>query len=430
MSKTAIKSIFAREVLDSRGNPTVEATVTLEGGATGIAAVPSGASTGMFEAVELRDGDKKRYLGKGVLKAVNNANTEIFDALKGKDAVDFRAIDKVMIDLDGTPNKARLGANAILAVSLASAKAAANAAGLPLYKFLGGENAVLPVPMCNIVNGGAHASNTVDVQEFMVMPVGAPSFAEGLRWVTEVFHHLAKVLKARGLSTAVGDEGGFAPDLSTNEEVLDTITEAIKNAGYVPGKDIYFAIDAASSEWYTEKGEYFLPKNKVTLSRQELVDYWAKLITEYPIISLEDGVAEEDWEGWKALTDAIGKKVQLVGDDLFVTNTTRLKKGIDLGVANSILIKPNQIGSLSETIDAVKMAQNAGYTAVMSHRSGETEDTTIADLAVATGATQIKTGSLSRSDRIAKYNRLLKIEIELGKKAVYPGIKAFYQLKK
>lgn len=430
MSATLIKDIFAREVIDSRGNPTVEAIVTLEGGAKGVAAVPSGASTGMFEAVELRDGDKKRYLGKGVLKAVNNANTEIKSALVGKDAVDYRNIDKIMIDLDGTPNKARLGANAILAVSLASAKAAAASAGLPLYKFLGGENAGLPVPMCNIINGGAHASNTVDVQEFMIMPVNAPNFTEGLRWAAEIFHSLNKVLKARGMSVAVGDEGGYAPDLTSDEDALNTLIEAIEKAGYKAGTDVLIAIDAASSEWYTPEGDYFLPKKKVRMTRQELINYWADLTAKYPIVSLEDGVAEEDWEGWKTLTDTIGDKVQLVGDDLFVTNTERLSRGIATKTANSILIKPNQIGSLSETIDAVKMAQAAGYTAVMSHRSGETEDTTIADLAVATGATQIKTGSLSRSDRVAKYNRLLFIEHELGAKATYPQAKAFYQLKK
>lgn len=431
MGATSIKNIFAREIIDSRGNPTVEAIVTLEGGATGVAAVPSGASTGMFEAVELRDGDKSRYGGKGVLKAVNNANTEILQALKGKDALDFIGNDKIMIELDGTDNKGRLGANAILAVSLAASKAAAASQGLPLYKYLGGDSAsILPVPMCNIINGGAHASNTIDVQEFMIMPVNAPTFAEAIRWSAEVFHSLAKVLKSKGLSTAVGDEGGFAPDIATVEEALDTLLEAIEKAGYKPGQDIKIALDAASSEWYTENGDYFLPKKKQKLTRDDLIAYWDKLTSQYPIISLEDGVAEEDWEGWKKLTDTIGSRVQLVGDDLFVTNTKRLQRGIDSGVANSILIKPNQIGSLSETINAVKMAQNANYTAVMSHRSGETEDTTIADLAVATGATQIKTGSLSRSDRIAKYNRLLLIEAELGSKAVYLGEKAFYQLKK
>lgn len=430
MASTSIKNIFAREIIDSRGNPTVETTVTLEGGAIGVAAVPSGASTGIFEAVELRDGDKKRFLGKGVLKAVNNANTEIFTALKGHDALDYAANDKIMIELDGTPNKGRLGANAILSVSLAASKAAAASQNLPLYNYLGGDSAhTLPVPMCNIINGGAHASNTIDVQEFMIMPVNAPSFAEGLRWSAEVFHHLAKVLHKKGMSTAVGDEGGFAPDLKTNEEALDTILEAIKNAGYEPNSDIKIALDAASSEWYTEQGDYLLPKNKTRLSREELVSYWDKLTKSYPIISLEDGIAEDDWDGWKMLTEKIGGRVQLVGDDLFVTNTQRLQRGIELKVANSILIKPNQIGSLSETINAVKMAQNAGYTAVMSHRSGETEDTTIADLAVATRATQIKTGSLSRSERIAKYNRLLMIETELGKNAKYLGIDAFYQLK-
>ena len=431
MASTSIKNIFAREVIDSRGNPTVEAIVTLESGAQGVAAVPSGASTGMFEAVELRDGDKKRYLGKGVLTAVKNVNTEIFTALKGRDALDYAMNDKIMIELDGTDNKGRLGANAILAVSLAASKAAANSLGVPLYKYLGGESAqILPVPMCNIINGGAHASNNIDIQEFMIMPVNAPSFTEGIRWCAEVFHNLAKVLKSKGLSTAVGDEGGFAPDLKSSEEALDTIMEAIKKAGYQPGVDIKIAIDAASSEWYTEKGDYFLPKNKVKLTRDELIAYWDKLTTTYPIISLEDGLAEEDWDGWQKLTEKIGERVQLVGDDLFVTNTKRLSRGIENKVGNSILIKPNQIGSLSETINAVKLAQNAGYTAVMSHRSGETEDTTIADLAVATGATQIKTGSLSRSERIAKVNRLMYIEYELGKDAKYLGLDAFYQLKK
>ena len=429
MASTSIKNIFAREILDSRGNPTVEAIVTLESGAQGVAAVPSGASTGIFEAVELRDGDKKRYLGKGVLKAVNNVNTEIFEALKGKDALDYAANDKIMIELDGTENKSRLGANAILAVSLAASKAAANSLGVPLYKYLGGDSAtILPVPMCNIINGGAHASNNVDIQEFMIMPVNAPSFTEGIRWCAEVFHHLAKVLTSKGLSTAVGDEGGFAPNLKSSDEALDTIIEAIEKAGYRPGDDIKIALDAASSEWYTEQGDYFLPKNKQRMTRDELVEYWDKLTAKYPIISLEDGLAEEDWEGWQKLTQKIGKRVQLVGDDLFVTNTKRLQRGIENNVANSILIKPNQIGSLSETINAVKMAQNAGYTAVMSHRSGETEDTTIADLAVATGATQIKTGSLSRSERIAKFNRLLYIEYELGNNAKYPAMNAFYQL--
>jgi enolase len=429
MASTSIKNIFAREIIDSRGNPTVEAIVTLESGAQGVAAVPSGASTGMFEAVELRDGDKKRYLGKGVLKAVNNVNTEIFQVLKGKDALDYAANDRIMLELDGTENKGRLGANAILSVSLAASKAAANALGIPLYKYLGGDSAiVLPVPMCNIINGGAHASNNIDVQEFMIMPVNAPSFTEGIRWCAEVFHNLAKVLKNKGLSTAVGDEGGFAPNLNSAEEALDIIMQAIENAGYRPGDDVKIALDAASSEWFTEEGDYFLPKNKQKMTADELIEYWDKLTAKYPIISLEDGLAEEDWQGWQKLTAKLGKRVQLVGDDLFVTNTKRLQKGIENHVANSILIKPNQIGSLSETINAVKMAQNAGYTAVMSHRSGETEDTTIADLAVATGATQIKTGSLSRSERIAKFNRLLYIEQELGANAKYPGINAFYQL--
>lgn len=425
MALTSIKSIFAREILDSRGNPTIETAVVLEGGAKGVAAVPSGASTGIFEAIELRDGDKSRYLGKGVLKAVKNVNTEVFSAMKGRDAAAYAENDEIMIKLDGTANKARLGANAILSVSLAAAKAAAASQNLPLYKFLSGNANGLPVPMCNVINGGAHASNTLDVQEFMIMPAGAPNFTEGIRWAAEVFHHLNKALKKRNMSVAVGDEGGYAPDLGSDDQALELLIEAIENAGYKAGKDIYIALDAAVSEWYTDKGDYFLPKKKISLTRAELVDYWAKLAAKYPIISLEDGMAEDDWEGWRALTEKLGKKVQLVGDDLFVTNTERLRRGIDSQAANAVLIKPNQIGTLTETINAIKMADKAGYASVISHRSGETEDTVIADLAVGLSVTQIKTGSLSRSERTAKYNRLLYIEYELGKKAVYPGKKAF-----
>ncbi len=431
MGTFSISRISAREILDSRGNPTVEAEVELSGGAIGVAAVPSGASTGAFEAVELRDGDKARYVGKGVLKAVANVNTELASALKGKDASDQQAIDEVMIKLDGTPNKSRLGANAILGVSMAAAKAAALAKGQPLYNYLGGSDAVsLPVPMCNILNGGAHASNTIDVQEFMIMPVSAPTFSEGLRASAEIFHSLAKVLKGRNLSTAVGDEGGFAPDVKDNHDALDTILLAIENAGYKAGKDIFIALDAASTEWYTENGMYKLPKSGYSYTTEQLVAYWETLIGKYPIISIEDGLAEDDWAGWQALTARIGNKVQLVGDDLFVTNSERLQRGIDTKAANSLLVKPNQIGTLTETIQAVRTAQGANYTAVLSHRSGETEDTTISDLAVALGATQIKTGSLSRGERTAKYNRLLQIESQLGSKAKYPGMNAFYQIKK
>lgn len=426
-----ITSISAREILDSRGFPTVEAIVVLDDGSTGVAAVPSGASTGIYEAVELRDGDAKRYNGKGVLKAVNNANTEIFESLKGKDAFDQRAIDEIMIKLDGTPNKGRLGANAILAVSLANAKAAAASKKLPLYRYLGGDNAVtLPLPMCNIINGGAHASNNIDLQEFMIMPYSAVSFEEGIRRSAEVFHSLASVLKGRKLSTAVGDEGGFAPELKDNHDALDTIIEAIKKAGYTPGVDFVIALDAASSEWYVGEGNYVLTKSGEKYTNDQLVDYWEKLCEKYPIVSIEDGIAEEDWDGWKKLTDRIGGRVQIVGDDLFVTNTERLKRGIESGSANSLLVKFNQIGSLTETLDAIKMAHGANFTAVMSHRSGETEDTTIADLAVATGAAQIKTGSLSRSERIAKFNRLLFIEQELGAKAKFSGKDAFPNIKK
>ncbi len=426
MSITKIKSIHGREILDSRGNPTVEAEVVLEGGAIGSAAVPSGASTGIFEAVELRDGDESRYLGKGVLNAVENINGAIFSTLQGMDATKQAEIDKTMIDLDGTPNKSRLGANAILAVSLATAKAAASALNLPLYQYIGGCNAhTLPVPMMNILNGGAHAANNVDVQEFMIMPVSAQTFTDALRMGTEVFHSLKNVLSERGLATSVGDEGGFAPDLKNDEDALAAIIKAITNAGYEAGTDFKIAIDAATSEWYQKDGTYLLPKNQQSMTRSELVAYWKMLCNKYPIISLEDGVAEDDWDGWAELTDAIGSDVQLVGDDLFVTNTDRLSKGIKLKVANSILVKLNQIGSLTETLEAVRMAQNAGYTAVISHRSGETSDTTIADLAVATNAGQIKTGAPSRSDRVSKYNRLIAIEEELCDTSAFPGVNAF-----
>ncbi|MBR0382073.1 MAG: phosphopyruvate hydratase [Eubacterium sp.] len=423
-----IEKVIGREILDSRGNPTVEAEVVLFDGTIGRAAAPSGASTGVFEALELRDGDKGRYLGKGVTTAVNNINTIINDAIVGMDASDVYAIDKAMIDADGTKDKSKLGANAILAVSIASAKAAANALDIPLYRFLGGLNANrLPVPMMNILNGGAHATNTVDTQEFMIMPVGAPSFKEALRWCAEVFHALAKILKSRGLATSVGDEGGFAPNLSSDDETIETILEAVKAAGYEPGKDFMIAMDAASSEWKSEKGIgfYKLPKAGTEYTSAELIDHWAALCEKYPIISIEDGLDEEDWEGWKLMTEKLGGKVQLVGDDLFVTNTERLAKGIESGAANSILIKLNQIGSVSETLEAIKMANKAGYTAVTSHRSGETEDTTIADLAVALNTCQIKTGAPSRSERVAKYNQLIRIEEELGDSAVYPGMKAF-----
>ncbi len=430
MANLKIKDIRAREILDSRGNPTVEATVILKNGSSAKAMVPSGASTGLFEAVELRDGDKTRYLGKGVLKAVNNVNTEIRNALLNKDASRQSEIDKIMIDLDGTPNKIRLGANAILAVSLAVAKAAAVAKKTPIYSYLSNtKNRSLPVPMCNVLNGGAHASNNIDIQEFMIMPVGAANFTEGIRWCAEIFHHLAKILKSKNLSTAVGDEGGYAPNLKSAEEALDYISKAAENAGYKMGKDIMFAIDAAASEWFKD-GEYFFPKQKQKMSTQQLIEYWANLVKKYPIISLEDPLAEEDWEGWKKLTSKLGKKVQVVGDDLFVTNTERLMKGIKNKSANSILIKLNQIGSLTETLNAIKMAQDSGFTTVISHRSGETEDTVIADLAVATGSTQIKTGSISRSERIAKFNRLMEIELENTGKTIYAGKNAFYNLKK
>ena len=427
----AIEKVIGREIIDSRGNPTVEAEVYLLDGTVGRGAAPSGASTGEFEALELRDGDKSRFGGKGVTKAVENINTVINDALKGVDASDIYAVDAAMIAADGTKDKSNLGANAILAVSIASARAAANALEIPLYRFLGGVNGNrLPVPMMNILNGGAHAANTVDVQEFMIMPVGAPSFKEALRWCAEVFHALAALLKSKGLATSVGDEGGFAPDLASDEEAIQYILDAVKDAGYEPGKDFMIAMDAASSEWKGErKGEYVLPKAGTKFTSEELIEHWKKLVDKYPIISIEDALDEEDWEGWQKLTAELGNKVQLVGDDLFVTNTERLSKGIELGCGNSILIKLNQIGSVSETLEAIKMAHKAGYTAISSHRSGETEDTTIADLAVALNTCQIKTGAPSRSERVAKYNQLLRIEEELGASAVYPG-KAAFNVKK
>ncbi len=427
----AIVDVHARQIIDSRGNPTVEAEVTLDNGVMGRAAVPSGASTGMFEACELRDGGDE-YMGKAVTKAVENVNSEIADELIGMNALDQVAIDKAMIALDGTPNKSRLGANAILAVSMATAKACAESLGLPLYRYIGGANAkTLPVPMMNIINGGAHASNNVDIQEFMIMPVGAPTFTEGLRWCCEVFHTLKKVLKENGTpAPGVGDEGGYAPNLKKDEDALAVIVQAIEAAGYKPGDDFKIAMDVASSEWFQEDGTYFLPKAKKTMTAQQLVNRWKGYCDKYPIISIEDGVAEEDWEGWKVLTKALGNRVLLVGDDLFVTNVERLSKGIELGIANSILIKVNQIGSLTETLDAIEMANRAGYTAVISHRSGETEDTTIADLAVALNAGQIKTGAPSRTDRVAKYNQLIRIEEELEEQAKYLGHKAFFNINK
>ncbi|MEW6508040.1 MAG: phosphopyruvate hydratase [Bacteroidota bacterium] len=424
---TTIVDVWGREILDSRGNPTIEVEVTLENGIVGRAAVPSGASTGENEAVELRDGEKERYLGKGVKKAVENVNIKIADELIDFDAADQVAIDNMMIQLDGTPTKAELGANAILGVSLACAKAAAESLGLPLYRYIGGTSArTLPVPMMNILNGGKHADNNVDFQEFMVMPVGAPTFAEALRYGVETFHTLKSVLKKKGYNTAVGDEGGFAPNLKSNEEAIEVILEAIEKAGFKAGKDIFIALDPAASEmWDNEKKSYFFFKSdKSYMAPEKMVDYWVNWINKYPIISLEDGMAEFDWNGWKLLTDKVGKKIQLVGDDLFVTNTEYLAKGIEKGVANSILIKLNQIGTLTETLDAIEMAKRAGYTAVISHRSGETEDTTIADVSVATNAGQIKTGSACRTDRIAKYNQLLRIEEELDTTAVFPGISA------
>lgn len=427
MSCLTIEKVIGREIMDSRGNPTVEAEVVLAGGVIGRGAAPSGASTGEFEALELRDGDKSRYLGKGVTKAVANINGPIQDVLVGMDASDIYAVDAAMIQADGTKDKSKLGANAILAVSIAAARAASIALDIPLYRFLGGISGNrLPVPMMNILNGGAHAANTVDVQEFMIMPVGAPSFKEALRMCAEVFHALAALLKAEGLATSVGDEGGFAPDLASDEEAIQYILKAIEKAGYVPGKDFMLAMDAASSEWKGEKkGEYVLPKAGTKFTSEGLIEHWKQLVEKYPIISIEDALDEEDWDGWKLLAKELGDKVQLVGDDLFVTNTERLKKGIDNGCGNSILIKLNQIGSVSETLEAIKMAHKAGYTAISSHRSGETEDTTIADLAVALNTCQIKTGAPSRTERVAKYNQLLRIEEELGASAVYPGMDAF-----
>lgn len=427
MNYLEIVKVIGREILDSRGNPTVEAEVYLADGTVGRGTAPSGASTGEFEALELRDGDKGRYGGKGVTKAVENINTAINDAVCGLDASDIYAVDKAMIKADGTKDKSKLGANAILAVSIAAARAASISLDIPLYRFLGGISGNrLPVPMMNILNGGAHAANTVDVQEFMIMPVGAPSFKEALRWCAEVFHALAALLKSKGLATSVGDEGGFAPDLASDEEAIQYILEAVKNAGYEPGKDFMIAMDAASSEWKGSKnGEYVLPKAGTKFTSAELIEHWKKLVEKYPIISIEDALDEEDWEGWQLLTKELGGKVQLVGDDLFVTNTERLAKGISLGCGNSILIKLNQIGSVSETLEAIKMAHKAGYTAISSHRSGETADTTIADLAVALNTCQIKTGAPSRSERVAKYNQLLRIEEELGESAVYPQMGAF-----
>lgn len=428
-----IEHVYAREVLDSRGNPTVEVEILTESGFFGRAIVPSGASTGEYEAVELRDGDKSRYLGKGVQKAVNNVNNIIGEALIGMDVTDQVGIDRTMIELDGTENKGKLGANAILGVSMAAAHAAAESVGLPLYRYLGGFNAKqLPTPMMNIINGGSHADNNVDFQEFMIMPVGAPTFKEAIRMGAEVFHELKKVLSGKGLNTAVGDEGGFAPNLGSNREALEVIIEAIGNAGYEAGKDIVLAMDVASSEFYNkETGKYDLAgEGRTGLSSEDMVNFYEELVNEFPIISIEDGLDENDWEGHKLLTERIGSKVQLVGDDLFVTNTKKLAQGIEQGVGNSILIKVNQIGTLTETFEAIEMAKRAGYTAVVSHRSGETEDATIADIAVATNAGQIKTGSMSRTDRIAKYNQLLRIEDELGELAVYDGLKSFYNLKK
>ncbi len=427
MNYAEIVSVTGREIIDSRGNPTVEAEVMLADGTIGRGAAPSGASTGTYEAVELRDDDKKRFGGKGVSKAVENINGPINDILIGADALDTYEVDRLMIEADGTPNKAKFGANAILAVSIAAARAAAMSLDIPLYKFLGGSNAnVLPVPMMNILNGGAHAANTVDSQEFMIMPVGAKTFTEGLRWCTEVFHALAAILKSKGLATSVGDEGGFAPNVSSDAEAIELILEAIKKAGYKPGKDFVLAMDPASSEWKgSKKGEYKMPKSGKKFTSAELVQHWKDLVEKYPICSIEDGLDEEDWEGWALLRKELGDKIQLVGDDLFVTNTERLAKGIKQDCANSILIKLNQIGSISETLEAIKMAHKAGFTAVVSHRSGETEDTTIADLAVALNAGQIKTGAPNRSERVAKYNQLIRIEEGLGKAARYLGMNAF-----
>jgi enolase len=426
-----ITDVYAREILDSRGNPTVEVEVVLDDGSFGRAAVPSGASTGAFEAVELRDTESARYLGKGVITAVGNVNGPIAEEIVGLDATDQRSVDSALIELDGTPNKGNLGANAILGVSLAAARAAAESTELTLYSYIGGANAhVLPVPMMNILNGGMHADNNVDLQEFMIMPVGASTFAEGLRWCAEIYHTLKKVLQERGLATGVGDEGGFAPDLESNEAALQLIVDACTQAGYTPGEQIRFALDPATTEIYDAgRGVYVLAGEGRELTSAQMVEFWADLVARYPIISIEDGMAEEDWDGWKLLTDRLGASIQLVGDDLFVTNTERLARGIEMGVANSILIKVNQIGSLTETLDAIEMAKQAGYTCVMSHRSGETEDTTIADLAVAVNAGQIKTGAPARSDRVAKYNQLIRIEEELGDSGTYPGLSAFYNVR-
>ncbi|MCH5161374.1 MAG: phosphopyruvate hydratase [Clostridiales bacterium] len=427
MNGMRIREVVGREILDSRGNPTVEAEVRLDGGAVGIGAAPSGASTGEFEALELRDNDKSRYGGKGVTKAVANINGVINEILRGVNAFDLYAVDRIMIDVDGTDSKSKLGANAILAVSIATAKAAANALNLPLYRYLGGAAAVrLPVPMMNILNGGAHASNTVDVQEFMIMPIGASTFSQGLQWCTEVFHTLQSILKSKNLATSVGDEGGFAPNLSSDEEAVKNILDAIKSAGFKAGSDFAIAIDAAASEWKSgKKGEYRMPKTGETFTSDELIEHWRALTEKYPIYSIEDGLDEEDWNGWEKLTSSLGSRIQLVGDDLFVTNVCRIQKGIDMSCGNSVLIKLNQIGTVSETINAIMLANTNGYTTVVSHRSGETEDTTIADLAVALNAGQIKTGAPSRSERVAKYNRLLRIENELGGAARYPGKNAF-----
>lgn len=428
MKSTKIVKVIGREIIDSRGNPTVEAEVHLEDGTVAFGAAPSGASTGEFEALELRDGDKKKFGGKGVSKAVNNINTAISNAIVGLDASDTYKIDGAMIKADGTKDKSKLGANAILAVSIAAARAASTSLQIPLYRFLGGvQGTKLPVPMMNILNGGAHASNSVDTQEFMIMPSGAPSFKEGLRWCTEVFHALQSLLKKEGQTTAVGDEGGFAPNLKSDEDTIEHILQAIKDAGYTPGKDFMIAMDAASSEWKSPKGKgfYHQPKSGLDFTTEELIAHWEKLVDKYPIVSIEDGLDEDDWDGWIKMTEKLGKKVQLVGDDLFVTNVERLSKGIKIGAGNSILIKLNQIGSVSETLEAIKMAHKAGYTAISSHRSGETEDTTIADLAVALNTCQIKTGAPSRSERVAKYNQLLRIEEELGEAACYPGVGAF-----
>lgn len=426
---STIVDVYAREILDSRGNPTVEVDVTLEDGSFGRAAVPSGASTGAYEAVELRDGEEDRFLGKGVMNAVTNVNTIIAPALLDSDALDQVAIDQLLIELDGTPNKGKLGANAILGVSLAVAKAAANYVGLPLYRYLGGVNAKeLPVPMMNILNGGKHADNNVDIQEFMILPAGATSFAEAVRMGAEVFHNLRSVLKKKGYNTAVGDEGGFAPNLKSNEEALEVIVEAIRKAGYKPGEDVFLGLDVAATELFKD-GSYHLEGEGLTMTSEQMVDFYDKLISKYPVISIEDGLAEDDWEGWKKMTEVLGKKIQIVGDDLFVTNTEKVSKGIEMGVANSVLIKVNQIGTLTETLNTIEMAKRAGYTAVVSHRSGETEDVTIADIVVGVNAGQIKTGAPSRTDRVAKYNQLIRIEEELDDSAIYRGRNTFYNLK-